>query len=77
MRTRRGARVVLLDRDERILLVQQRNDGAIVVPGPPVRDLFWIPASGDVEDGEDFLDAAAGAGGGGVPGAVSGGATSR
>ncbi|MGI5286760.1 NUDIX hydrolase [Nonomuraea polychroma] len=58
MRTRRGARVVLLDRDERVLLIQHRNDGAIVVPGSPVRDLFWIPPGGGVEEGEDFLDAA-------------------
>ncbi|MEU0567535.1 NUDIX domain-containing protein [Nonomuraea sp. NPDC005983] len=58
MRTRQGARIVLLDPDERILMIQHRYDGAIVVPGSPVQELFWIPPGGGVEDGEDFREAA-------------------
>ncbi|GAA2284677.1 NUDIX hydrolase [Nonomuraea roseoviolacea subsp. roseoviolacea] len=58
MRTRRGARVVLLDQDDRILLIQHRNDGAVVVPGSPVRELFWVPPGGGLEEGEDFPRAA-------------------
>lgn len=43
MRTRQGARTVLLDQDDRILLIRHRDDGVIVVPGLPVGELFWVP----------------------------------
>ncbi|WP_433434818.1 NUDIX hydrolase [Nonomuraea sp. CA-141351] len=58
MRTRRGARIVLLDQDDRILMIQHRYDGAIVVPGSPVRELFWVPPGGGLKEDEDFLQAA-------------------
>ncbi|GAA3707131.1 NUDIX hydrolase [Nonomuraea antimicrobica] len=58
MRTRHGARIVLLDQDDRILLLRVRDDGAIVVPRLPVPELFWIPPGGGVEPGESFLQAA-------------------
>ncbi|MEU6718906.1 NUDIX domain-containing protein [Nonomuraea sp. NPDC046802] len=58
MRTRQSARIVLLDRDERVLMIQVRDDGVIVVPGQPVPELFWIPPGGGLEPGESFLDAA-------------------
>ena len=32
MRTRQGARTVLLDQDDRILMIRHRYDGVIVVP---------------------------------------------
>jgi 8-oxo-dGTP pyrophosphatase MutT (NUDIX family) len=58
MRTRRGARVVLLDQASRVLMIQHRNDGAIVVPESPVQELFWVPPGGGLKEGEDFLQAA-------------------
>ncbi|NUW35523.1 NUDIX domain-containing protein [Nonomuraea sp. SMC257] len=58
MRTRRGARIVLLDQDDRILLIRHRYDGVIVVPGAPDREFFWVPPGGGLEQGEDFLQAA-------------------
>ncbi|WP_281284079.1 NUDIX hydrolase [Nonomuraea deserti] len=58
MRTRRGARIVLLDQDDRILLIRHRDDGAIVVPGFPVRELFWVPPGGGLKEDEDFVQAA-------------------
>ncbi|MER7502147.1 NUDIX domain-containing protein [Nonomuraea pusilla] len=58
MRIRQGARVVLLDQHDRILLIGHRYDGVIVVPGSPVRELFWVPPGGGVKEGEDFLQAA-------------------
>lgn len=59
MRTRRGARIVLLDQDDRILMIRHRYDGVIVVPGSPVRELFfWVPPGGGLKGDEDFLQAA-------------------
>ncbi|MEU8380590.1 NUDIX domain-containing protein [Streptosporangium sp. NPDC048865] len=58
MRTRRGARIVLLDQDDRILMIRHRYDGVIVVPGSPVREVFWVPSGGGLKEGEDFLQAA-------------------
>ncbi|MFI6788831.1 NUDIX hydrolase [Nonomuraea sp. NPDC050383] len=58
MRTRRGARIVLLDQDDRILMIRHRYDGVIVVPGSPVRESFWVPPGGGLKDDEDFLQAA-------------------
>lgn len=58
MKTRQGARVVLLDHDDRLLMMQVRNDGNIVVPGHPVPELFWILPGGGVEPGESLLQAA-------------------
>ncbi|MGW2147526.1 NUDIX hydrolase [Nonomuraea bangladeshensis] len=55
MRSRQGSRVVLLDRDDRILLIRHRYDGVIVVPGSPVGELFWVPPGGGLKEGEDFL----------------------
>ncbi|MFI6176443.1 NUDIX domain-containing protein [Nonomuraea sp. NPDC051191] len=57
-RSRRGARAVLLDRHDRVLMIQHRYDGVIVVPGSPVRELFWVPPGGGLKAGEDFLQAA-------------------
>ncbi|MEQ4716611.1 NUDIX domain-containing protein [Nonomuraea sp. B19D2] len=58
MRIRRGARIVLLDQDDRILMIQHRYDGVIVVPGSPVRELFWVTPGGGLAEGEDFRQAA-------------------
>ena len=58
MKIRQGARVVLLDHDDRLLMMQVRNDGNIVVPGHPVPELFWILPGGGVEPGESLLQAA-------------------
>ncbi|MFG1685134.1 NUDIX hydrolase [Nonomuraea sp. NPDC049269] len=58
MKIRRGARVVLLDHDDRLLMMQVRNDGNIVVPGHPVPELFWILPGGGVEPAESLLQAA-------------------
>lgn len=58
MRSRQGSRVVLLDRSDRILMIRHRYDGVIVVPGSPVREVFWVPPGGGLKEGEDFLQAA-------------------
>ncbi|WP_228643707.1 NUDIX hydrolase [Microtetraspora sp. AC03309] len=58
MRTRQGARIVLLDPDDRLLMMQVRDDGVIVVPGRPAPASFWILPGGGVETGETFLQAA-------------------
>ncbi|WP_217708315.1 NUDIX hydrolase [Nonomuraea rhodomycinica] len=49
---------MLLDQDDRILLVQHRYDGVIVVTGSQVRELFWVPPGGGLEGDEDFFQAA-------------------
>lgn len=58
MRTRQGARTVLLDQDDRILMIRHRYDGVIVVPGSPVREFFWVPPGGGLKGDEDFFQAA-------------------
>ena len=58
MRTSRGARVVLLDPRDRVLLFQFQ-DAAIVVPSRPLpSDTFWVTVGGGLEAGESFEDAA-------------------
>ena len=53
MRERLTARVLLLDPDGRILLMQGR------LPGRPDGPPFWYSIGGGVEDGESLLQAAA------------------
>lgn len=51
---RRSARVLLLDRSERILLLRARNSSADPAPGH-----FWLTPGGGVDDGESLPQAAA------------------
>jgi 8-oxo-dGTP diphosphatase len=53
MRERLTARVLLLDPDDRILLMQGR------LPGRPDGPSFWYSIGGGVDDGETLLEAAA------------------
>jgi 8-oxo-dGTP pyrophosphatase MutT (NUDIX family) len=53
MRERLTARVVLLDPEDRVLLMQGR------LPGQPDGPAFWYTIGGGVEGGEDLLEAAA------------------
>jgi 8-oxo-dGTP pyrophosphatase MutT (NUDIX family) len=53
LRERLTARVVLLDGDGRILLLQGR------LPGDPDGPLFWYTVGGGAEDGESVMEAAA------------------
>lgn len=39
-------------------MIRHRYDGVIVVPGSPVREVFWVPPGGGLKEGEDFLQAA-------------------
>lgn len=50
---RRSARVLLLDRDDRLLLVR-----SALVPGEPERGDAWFVPGGGVEPGEDLTEAA-------------------
>jgi 8-oxo-dGTP pyrophosphatase MutT (NUDIX family) len=53
MRERRTARVVLLDPDDRVLLLKGR------LPSAPDGPSFWFTAGGGLEEGESVLEAAA------------------
>ena len=53
MRERLTARVVLLDPEDRVLLMQGR------LPGQPDGPAFWYTVGGGVEEGEDLRQAAA------------------
>jgi 8-oxo-dGTP pyrophosphatase MutT (NUDIX family) len=44
-----GARVIVLDDDGKVLLVQHRHDAATA---------FWVPPGGGLEPGETFVDCA-------------------
>ena len=58
MRVRQGARVVLLDDAQRLLLFKFQ-DATMVVPSRPLRsDTFWVTVGGGLEAGETFEDAA-------------------
>jgi 8-oxo-dGTP pyrophosphatase MutT (NUDIX family) len=52
MRERRTARVVLLDPDDRVLLLKGR------LPSAPEGPSFWFTAGGGLEEGESVLEAA-------------------
>ncbi|WP_020573189.1 NUDIX hydrolase [Actinopolymorpha alba] len=56
MRTRGSARVLLLDEQDRALMIKVRDD-AIVVPGSPVPPEFWVTVGGGVEWGESYEEA--------------------
>ncbi|MGH8794766.1 MAG: NUDIX hydrolase [Stackebrandtia sp.] len=57
MRTRRSARVVLFDTDERLLLCKVK-DATVRAPGDPIPEIFWATIGGALEEGEDYVDAA-------------------
>ena len=58
MRVRQGARVVLLDDAQRLLLFKFQ-DATMVVPSRPLpSDTFWVTVGGGLEAGETFEDAA-------------------
>jgi 8-oxo-dGTP pyrophosphatase MutT (NUDIX family) len=57
-RERLSSRVVLLDEDERVLLVRIVDDGSIDVPGDPTPSTYWVTPGGGVEPGESLEDAA-------------------
>lgn len=57
-RERLSARVLLLDDEERVLLVRIVDDGSIDVPGDPTPATYWVTPGGGVEPGESLPDAA-------------------
>ncbi len=58
MRVRQGARVILLDDAQRLLLFKFQ-DATMVVPSRPLpSDTFWVTVGGGLEAGETFEDAA-------------------
>jgi 8-oxo-dGTP pyrophosphatase MutT (NUDIX family) len=57
-RERPSSRVVLVDDQERILLVRLVDDGSVDVPGDPPPPTYWVTPGGGVEAGES-LEAAA------------------
>jgi 8-oxo-dGTP pyrophosphatase MutT (NUDIX family) len=57
-RERLSARVVLVDRQDRVLLVRLVDDGSIDVPGDAPPPTYWVTPGGGVEPGE-VLEAAA------------------
>src|SRR5688572_30143893 len=52
MRTRRASRVVLLDCDDRVLLLRVEDPADLRSP------IFWVTPGGGLEEGESFEDAA-------------------
>ncbi len=48
----RRARAILLDPDDRVLLILVHNDGSITNPFQEVPDQFWITPGGGAEPGE-------------------------
>lgn len=57
-RERASARVVLVDEQDRVLLVRFVDDGAIVVGGHSPDATYWATVGGGVEPGESLEDAA-------------------
>jgi 8-oxo-dGTP pyrophosphatase MutT (NUDIX family) len=58
MRLRQGARVLLLDEAQRLLLFKVQ-DASMVVPARPLpSDTFWVTVGGGLEPGETFEQAA-------------------
>ena len=58
MRQRDSSRVVLLDPDDRMLLLRVVDDGDIVVGGRPAPRTYWITPGGGREPDESFADTA-------------------
>jgi len=58
MRQRDSSRVVLLDPDDRLLLLRVVDDGEVVVAGRPAPRTYWITPGGGREPGESFADTA-------------------
>lgn len=57
-RERLSARVVLVDEQDRVLLVRFVDDGAIVVDGQSPDATYWATIGGGVEPGESLAEAA-------------------
>ena len=58
MKIRKTARLVLLDRANRIFLIKIEDPDIAQVPNaPPKRRPFWITPGGKVEDGESYREA--------------------
>jgi 8-oxo-dGTP pyrophosphatase MutT (NUDIX family) len=51
-RDRVGARVVLVDGRDRVLLVRILDDGSVEVPGDPPEPTYWVTVGGGSEPGE-------------------------
>lgn len=59
MKTRPSARVVLADRDDRILLIRIVDDGMLQVPDdPPAPPTYWIAPGGGAEPDETLVETA-------------------
>src|SRR3954447_22341122 len=56
MRQRDSSRVVLLDPDDRLLLLRVVDDGEIVIGGQPSPRTYWITPGGGREPDESFED---------------------
>ena len=56
MKTRRAARAVLVDPQQRVLLFQYEDDD-IFNPINPINEPFWVMPGGGLELGESFEDA--------------------
>jgi 8-oxo-dGTP pyrophosphatase MutT (NUDIX family) len=56
VKVRQSVRVLLLDPDDRVLLVRV-EDGSIVDPANPVPPVFWVTIGGGVKEGETDADA--------------------
>jgi 8-oxo-dGTP pyrophosphatase MutT (NUDIX family) len=54
---RPSARLILLDRQDRLFLFKVHNP-AVYSPDDPWRDPFWVMIGGMVDPGEEFADAA-------------------
>jgi len=57
MNERPSARLILLDRQDRLFLFKVHTP-AIYDPADPFHDPFWVMIGGLVDPGEDYLDAA-------------------
>jgi 8-oxo-dGTP pyrophosphatase MutT (NUDIX family) len=58
MLTRKTARVLLLDGDDRLLLVRMHDPQVGDASGKVLRDPYWVTIGGEMEPGEDLASAA-------------------
>ncbi|MGB3808560.1 MAG: NUDIX domain-containing protein [Parvibaculum sp.] len=58
MQTRKTARVLLFDKQGRLLLMQMHDPNVAATNGEVARDAYWVTIGGEIDEGEDIHAAA-------------------